>query len=557
MLFKHHDLKEQTFESSTIKTTFDSAVYRDFHRQKRGSRVVALDLFADGVCLQKKSFYTLIVKVNDLDSDVHAKTLLNGAALSAKPNLRQFLGPLVEEANELWKNGVYAERYGETVYPYIHTVLLDGKARPEMMEMSQFNSARFCTGCYVEGEQFRTDAGGTARYFVHGEHLTPRTHEDSKAVACAIEAGLIPSSERRLGIKGKSLLYEIKYLNLVHQVPPMEPMHSIIGGYVKRDLESMMTSANKHLDCFIPPSLRQVLQRRLNLIRVNSNFKRSLGAIEKTSIWKTNQHADFFFYIGPVVFDSILKDTVYEHYLQLVYLITRVWCGGIESMEIDNLRRLVENYLSDHKNLYPLRDQTSNLHSMNHLIDTFIYLGPFKDHNGFPFEAINGECSSIVTGPRFVMEQIASRTELNLLIATAAGNEPKDREFKLSGGQLVKNSLRVNSASKQIRSSSSDYIVWTTNNECFEIKRHFADGDKLMCEAVRIRLNGNLEVTCLGMRLKIEHIYMAQIETTTCIFDAQTITEKVIFVPAFTPQHSSFEDVRTGFIVRQTIPFHN
>lgn len=45
---------------------------------------------------------------------------LNGAALSDKPNLLQFLGELIRELNVLWEKGIYAERNGEIVYPYLH-----------------------------------------------------------------------------------------------------------------------------------------------------------------------------------------------------------------------------------------------------------------------------------------------------------------------------------------------------------------------------------------------------------------------------------------------------
>lgn len=128
---------------------------------------------------------------------------------------------------------------------------------------------------------------------------------------------------------------------------------------------------------------------------------------------------------------SLMNDEVYNHYLLWVYLISRVWCGGIDTIEVDFLRNLVDVYLTDHKRLYPLRNQTSNLHSLNHLIDTFLFLGLLKENNGFPFEAINGQCVSMLTGPRFLIEQIASRTKVNLMIGIKGDSEPDETEFKL------------------------------------------------------------------------------------------------------------------------------
>lgn len=80
-------------------------------------------------------------------------------------------------------------------------------------------------------------------------------------------------------------------------------------------------------------------------------------------------------------------------------------------------KQLVDIYLNQHKELYPLTDQTSNLHSANHWVDTFENLGPFKEYSGFIFESINGQVKNQITSATSIMEQVCARSEVDFMLS--------------------------------------------------------------------------------------------------------------------------------------------
>lgn len=564
-------------DSSSVETTvtsvFDSKIYKKFQKLKPGKRVVSLTVFADGVENLNQKFYTLIIKVNDLNCKVRAKTFLNGAALSSKPNLEQFLRELIDDLNRLWENGIFVKRSGTTVFPYLHCFLLDGKARPDFLVLSHCNTKHFCNGCYVEGYHTRKGAG-FCHVFEHGrEVLRLRTHHESAGIAESIQNGQIaPSEIPMFGFKGRSPLFDICYLDIVKQVPPLEPMHTYLAGTVKRDFQSMQDASNKGLPCFISPALRATLQRRIDQVRINSNFKRSLGQFDRLC-WKSNQFADFFFNVGPVVFRSILGDEAYGHYLVSVYLISRVWNGGVDLNEIERLKQLVQAYLAHHRKIYPLTDQTSNLHTMNHLVDTFVQLGPLKDQNGFIFEAINGECKELLKGPNAILEQLASRSLLNLLVLL---NDDKlqdnsmreSSQFvvlgkgKLQGGRTYYRAIRKGTlefkCSKFYNGSAyNEFFALDENGKCFLIESFFIVNGEVCCDAREIVLYEHLTVRFNATDLPLEHIHHAVIGSRKISFNVHSLTEKVMFVQKFDSGRSSCSDVTRGFIVRSIHAFHN
>lgn len=306
----------------------------------------------------------------------------------------------------------YAEKFGQLVYPFVQSFFLDGKARPDFLVQSSFNTSYGCQSCLVVGE--RVSSGrGHCQIFPQSETILLRSKEDNLR---AIEL-VKNSSSPVLGLKGRSPLYSLDHFDPTVQVPD-KPMHYPWLGIVKPRFLSMQKFSFRHLDCFVPLAKRKILNDRIGKISVNSNFKRRLESFNSVSTtWKANQLFDFFMNVFIVVFKSILKPGVYEHLFKLVYIVSALWVGDIDKSEIQFLERLIENFLVDHLKFYPKTEQTSNLHRLNHSLRTFKMHGPMKNQNGFVMEAINGECVKMVNGTLYTMEQIAEKLELNFLIS--------------------------------------------------------------------------------------------------------------------------------------------
>lgn len=552
----------------------DGQTYRRHQQSKTSRRVLSLTIFADGVKCEDTAFTTLIVKVNDLDCDIRSKTFLNGAALGIKPNLNQFLNELVADLKELWMNGIEAEKYGERVYPFMQDFILDGKARPEILLQSHCNTLNHCNQCYVKGQSIPSNKSerGNCWVFIHSaESPKRRSHNESQLVADAIASGDLNEQDLPFnGIKGRTPLYDIPLINIIQQVPSLEPMHTFFAGFILRDFESMQTYSNRALSCYLGLLQREVLQSRMNAVFPNSNFKRSLDPFSKVSTWKCNQKADFFFLLGPVVFRSLLSEVAYQHYLLLVYLISRFWNGGVKKDEFRFLSQLIDSYLTDHEFIYPKTDQTSNLHQIQHLIHNFENIGPYKDKNAFVFESINGECGDMILGSVCLLEQLASRTEENMIITYYRQGQiwQNSDAFKLLGaGRLrdgkirylraKKGSIEVKSLDYYTDSPNKDFYVWTTDGRCYEVKSFFVEENQVLCEAFEIELSDNLCALHVGVQLPIHHIFFAKLTRRIVNFDAQTICELVLYIPEFDFCRSYSADPRKGFIVRSTNQYYN
>ena len=571
LLLAAYDLKEPATKKDSVNSVFDSKIYKRFQSKKPSKRIISLTLFADGVEKLNQKFYTIMAKVNELDCTARSRAFLSGAALSSKPNLEQFLSELISELNELWENGVFAKKFGGQVYPYLHSFLLDGVARPDFLHLSHHGAKHFCTGCYVEGRVV-AKGDGHSRIYHYREEFELRKHRDSQSIVDKIQDGnILPSDLPYYGFKGRSPLFDIKHFNTVKQIPPLEPMHTYLGGTVLRDFTSMQSPANKQLPCFLSSAQRDVLQQRMNKVHLNKNFKRTLGSFRKLNKWKTNQFADFFFNIGPSVFRSILSQEAYGHYLISVYLISRVWIGGVELAEVDDLKLLVQQYLAHHTLVYPLTDQTSNHHSFQHLIDTFLNIGPLKDQTAFLFEAMNGECTKLLKGPNAILEQLASRSSLSFLIQLNDKNlqPPASDRFQVKGRArqigakcyhraIKKDGLHVTCSRFNTSRTKKDFYIIDENNKCFSIRAFFVVGREIFCEAFEIILGSNIAFRINSKERSVPHIYTnCSIQSQLVEFNVESIREKVLFIQNFDQGSSNCSNVLKGDVIRSIHPFFN
>ena len=566
-LLNKFELKDQIFNEAKIETLMDSKIYREFQKKRPDGRVVALIAFADGVTDQRQTFNTLIIQVYDLDTSVRLKTFLNGAAMSHSPNLNQMLDEFICALNRLWDEGIVCQKSTKRIYPYLHCFTLDGQARPDYLMLSHHNAECFCNGCLVEGKVIPSGKGYMRAFEHNAEKPIIRTDLMSRSVAEGIEHGRVDRRNIPFdGIKGRSPILDINYFDLILQVPPFEPMHTIMGGIVKRDYTSMQSSNSS--GCYFNKAVRNVLHERMIKIRsyVNDNLKRDLSPFNKVQCWKTNQYADFMFYVAPIAFRSLIDTKVYGHHLAFIYLMTRLWDGGVGFEERADLNNLINIYLEQHKQLYPPTDQTSNLHSMDHFVETFFNLGPFSQYSAFIFESINGETKKLITGSKGMMEQIASRSEIDMMIMLKDELSDDTIEFSTRGVSVredgkecfhsIKNKYWL-IKSKEANDTEKDCYVMTSDYRFFLIKRIFKENNCIMCDGFEVVAEQTLQLIMGGKRRSIQHIFHAKIVYQLTTFNAQMIGEKVIFIPEFEDKSSQISNSSIGFVIRTVYKYHN
>lgn len=541
----------------------DSKIYKQFKNKKIDGRIVALNVFADGVSKNLQTFNTLIVQLYDLDTPIRLKTFLNGAAKSHSPNLNQMLDPFIDSLNNLWKNGIFIKKINKKVYPYLHCFLLDGQARPDYLMQSHHGAEFFCNGCLVKGRVVKMGAGHSRIYPYGEEDPQKRTHEMSKSVADGIEGKQLKKLPFD-GIKGRTPIYNIEYLDVVTQIPPFEPMHTIFG-IVKRDLNSM-NSISPNI-CSINKNLKLILNQRISILKkyVNSNLKRNLYDFDSLNSWKTNQFADFLFYISPIVFESLINEALYGHNLVLVYIIGRLWGGGIANTEIETLENLIHNYLNHHKKLFPETDQTSNLHSMTHFLDTYFNLGPFGDYNGFIFESINGEIKDLITSVNGKMEQIATRSEVDMVIMVKDdGVLDLGNEFECKGAGTTEgaceyfNSIQNKSMTLKTRTNGlKDSYIMTKDYKFYSISKIYKEDNLTKIDVLEVVADQTILFKLGGKVYSVQHIFRAAVKFQISTLNVSDIAEKVIFLPKFDQNSSIISNSSKGFIIRTIYKYHN
>lgn len=99
---------------------------------------------------------------------------------------------------------------------------------------------------------------------------------------------------QRKGLKGRSQLSYIQYLNL-YKSCPVDAMHGPIGGVCKRLFEFMLDPSSKDKKCHIDKESAGVLHRRLRNFGSILDFKRFPRDLNVLSDWKINEYFQFFF----------------------------------------------------------------------------------------------------------------------------------------------------------------------------------------------------------------------------------------------------------------------
>lgn len=343
-------------------------------------------------------------------------------------------------------------------------------------------------------------------------------------------------------------------------------MHTIFGGMIKLDYESMLSRSENV--CSLTKQQKSTLELRIEKAKEfintsrNNKLKRNLNQFQKVSGgWKTNQFADFFFYASPIVFLDLVDVRVYGIHLMLNYLVDRLWNGGVKIEELEQLDLIAHNYLKHHQILYPSMDQTSNLHATEHFVETFEELGPFKDYNGFIFEAINGEIKSMISGSTALIDQIASRSEANFMarVKEKEIENEESNEWKVLGNPIFDLGLEtykgVKKSNMDIKGNQS--YVMLNDGRFVVVAKIFKENQSIKCSGFELKNCGNLKFRMTNKVFPIEHILFGEVIYRSFEFELDSIEEVIFFIPKFGKDSSSFVDHLKGFIIRTIYSFHN
>lgn len=99
---------------------------------------------------------------------------------------------------------------------------------------------------------------------------------------------------------------------------PLDPMHLIYLGVVRRLIFSWMGISKKSATRLRAQDIRTISKNLLNLEKyISSDFSRKCRGLTDIKKWKATELRLFILYIGPVVLNNVLPKAVYHHFLLL------------------------------------------------------------------------------------------------------------------------------------------------------------------------------------------------------------------------------------------------
>ncbi|OXU28896.1 hypothetical protein TSAR_016628 [Trichomalopsis sarcophagae] len=229
-----------------------------------------------------------------------------------EPDMKIFLQPFVDKANELSITGFKWNYNSEDIHSYLFPLgcCVDSPARSSMLNMKKFNGSYGCTYC----EHPTESVDGFRKYPMLNEPLPSRTDDSIK------QKMITAAHENRkldiMGILGPSPLMYLKHFDLVKGMV-LDFMHSCLLGVTESHMTILMTNAKE--DYYIgSPAKIHLINERLLSIKPPSCIARIPRNIEERNQWKASQWLSWLIYYSLICLQGILPDNKCSIYHKII-----------------------------------------------------------------------------------------------------------------------------------------------------------------------------------------------------------------------------------------------
>lgn len=314
--------------------------------------------------------------------------------------------------------------------------------------------------------------------------------------------------------------------------------------------------------------MQQIINKRIKLyadFTYNSNFKRTISYLNDLNDWKSNQLFQFSFFVFPIVFQNILNEQVYEHFLLNLYILMKLWNDGLSDNEIIEIQRLIKIYTEKIELYYEKDDLTLNVHLLSHLVITYVNFGPLKYNNAFIYEHLNGYIKRLVTGGNCVLEQIAEKLEIYLKNELMQSKKKDDKYFrfknKTNRNVICKNDLEI-TASESNKTIKHDFYIRTADNQFYKVLRFLEKDDQIFFIGQKFRNYGSFDFKIninelSEINLKLDYIFKVELLDDLYFLNANVIEERVSFSLMFKEKTAETFNCKTGYVIRNLLEIYN
>lgn len=425
------------------------------------------------------------------------------------------------------------------------STVFDTPARDLFMKNVYFNTKYGCTFCINEGER-----RGYVHLFLPDPTVARKSMEVHKDAWAKISEFNFDSF---FGITGKSSFFDLSYFDPTKS-QVVELMHALGLGIVKRLMEFSKSFQNRNKKSSL--TNLKVFDSRLKQFPVNYDFKRSILPASEVKKWKANQCIQYFFFVAPIVMKSMISVQGYQNYFTLVYIISKLWNGGLDDTKLDELRNLMNKFLNQIKIIYDEDEHLINMHLLSHLFDNYKELGPLGEQTTFYSEHLIGQITKNVNSPNLPLEQIANSSSLylseKLLIQPDKCSnlktigKPFIHDNRTCFKQIQMNGKKFTSfLSKESNNLQNFYIK--TNSDCFlKIIYFFYKNNRLFFLGREMTNLNKLFINIDGEKIELDYIFEVKESRNFYELDVIQIKSKLLFVKKFKAKTATFVQDDTG-----------
>ncbi|KAF0705638.1 Uncharacterized protein FWK35_00038752, partial [Aphis craccivora] len=272
-----------------------------------------------------------------------------------------------------------------------------------------------CTRCTIEGEYvhnrvcFPYDENGiTKRNHEDYLNMVDEEHHVSPIISCLV---LIPG---------------IDIVNIFS----LDYMHLVCLGIMCKLLNHWLTTMGPSSVRLPSWKVKTISDRLAQLkICITNDFSRKPRSLKYVRLFKATELRQLLLYTGPVVFENIISDDCYNHFLTLSVAM-RILLSSDLNKYIDYARKLLEYFVKTFQQIYGSHLVSHNVHSLLHLADDYDKFGNLDNCSAFPFENYMKTLKKMIRKHEKPLQQVVRRYEELCDVQITKSN--KCREFNFS-----------------------------------------------------------------------------------------------------------------------------
>ncbi|KAK3933055.1 Halomucin [Frankliniella fusca] len=413
------------------------------------------ELNTDGFSTSKSSKsqgWAILGRINELPPNLRQKlTFLAGLVIAdGEPDMTMLFQPLVDELNEISRNGVEWEENGQVLrsrmFPTCFCV--DARARAILLNLNLYNGHYSCPFCLHRGVKL----AGSMRFPLPGTEVVLVRHgvEEVLLVPDAplrTDAGIRDDmqhahvNQKVHGFHGASVLYNLEKFNFAIGCST-DDLHPIFLG-VSKFVTNLIIDAAPNKKEF-----QEQIDGRLLGILTPTLISRKPRSISRRGKYKGTEWRNWLLYFGVPCMTGLVSNANLRMFSLLskgVFLLSR---DSVTDNDIDVAQRCLLRFVTAFQDMHGPEKMRFNIHIMTHLGEAVRNWGPLHLHSTFPFESWNGRLRKNISSPHGAAEQIVDRYLLESLVRKLPFDLELDEEVRqelntMSSPYVMENPLKI------------------------------------------------------------------------------------------------------------------